>query len=181
MGVASVRRCVTGVARRFRSLARPPLTYPAVTHIALRVSPLRTAEAYYRDLFALTVAFREVQVTDGWRTLPDGATWDDAEAAGIALGLVLLHRDGFSLALEDADGTDGQGRLSHLGIQTSDDELTALRARVVALGHDLRHDRPDLLVFTDRYGVRWEMTTNAYDDPKRLTGGARSGRWLVLR
>jgi hypothetical protein len=74
------------------------MSYRAVTHIALMVSPLRQAEEFYRTLFALEVAFREAETAAGWYTLPPAAGWDDAQAAGISLGLCSLHRDAFTLA-----------------------------------------------------------------------------------
>ena len=48
------------------------------------------------------MAFREAEVADGWRTLPVGAEWEDAEAACIPLSMWFLARDGFRLALEEA-------------------------------------------------------------------------------
>jgi len=58
------------------------MAYRAVTHIALVVSPLRQAEAFYQALFALEVAFREAETADGWWTLPTHASWDDAPELG---------------------------------------------------------------------------------------------------
>jgi catechol 2,3-dioxygenase-like lactoylglutathione lyase family enzyme len=156
------------------------VTYRAVTHIALVVTPLRQAEEFYRALFALDVAFREAETADGWYTLPPHASWEDAVAAGIHLGLCSLHRDAFTLALEDGPGTPG-GRLSHIGIQVDTAELERLRTQAPASGCRVSVDRPTLLVFDDPYGVRWETTTTAYDDPSSLSTGARAGRWLDVR
>jgi catechol 2,3-dioxygenase-like lactoylglutathione lyase family enzyme len=153
------------------------MTYRAFTHIALVVSPLRQAEEFYQALFALDVAFREAEMADGWRTLPPLASWNDAEAADIHLGLSSLHRDGFTLALEDGPGTAG-GRLSHIGVQVDAPDLERLRTQAPALGCQLTLDKPTLLVFDDPYGVRWEVTTSSYDDPSRLSTGARTERWL---
>lgn len=153
------------------------MAYRAVTHIALVVSPLRQAEAFYQALFALDVAFREAETADGWRTLPSHASWDDALATGIHLGLCSLHRDAFTLALEDGPGTAG-GRLSHIGVQVDASDLERLRTQAPALGCQLTVDRPTLVVFDDPYGVRWEVTTSSYEDLSLLSTGARTGRWL---
>jgi catechol 2,3-dioxygenase-like lactoylglutathione lyase family enzyme len=67
------------------------MQYRSVTHVALRVADLRQAEDFYMALFDLQVAFREAEVADGWRTLPEGAGWQDAQAAGISLDLSVLH------------------------------------------------------------------------------------------
>jgi catechol 2,3-dioxygenase-like lactoylglutathione lyase family enzyme len=153
------------------------MAYRAVTHIALVVTPLRQAEAFYQALFALEVAFREAEMADGWYTLPPQASWEDAEAAGIHLRLSSLHRDALTLALEAGPGTAG-GRLSHIGIQVDSADLERLRTQAPASGCQLTVDRPTLLVFDDPYGVRWEVSTTSYDDPASLSTGARAGRWL---
>jgi catechol 2,3-dioxygenase-like lactoylglutathione lyase family enzyme len=155
------------------------MSYRAVTHIALIVSPLRQAEKFYRTLFTLEVAFREAETSDGWYTLPSNAGWDDAEAAGISLGLCSLHRDAFTLALEGG-ASSGGGRLSHIGVQVDTEDLSRLRTVAPSLGCQVVQDVQSLLVFADPYGVRWEMTTSSYDDPRRLSTGARLGRWLPV-
>jgi catechol 2,3-dioxygenase-like lactoylglutathione lyase family enzyme len=153
------------------------MAYRAVTHIALMVTPLRQAEAFYQTLFALEGAFREAEMADGWYTLPPQASWEDAEAAGIQLGLCSLHRDAFTLALEEGPSTAG-GRLSHIGLQVDAADLERLWMQAPASGCQVVTDRPTLLVFDDPYGVRWEVTTTTYDDPSTLSTGARAGRWL---
>lgn len=155
------------------------MTYQAFTHIALIVRPLRQAEEFYRTLFALEVAFREAETDAGWYTLPSNAGWDDAEAAGISLGLCSLHRDAFTLALEDGLSGEG-GRLSHIGMQVDAEDLARLRTVAATLRCQVVQDGQSILVFDDPYGVRWEMTTSSYDDPRRLSTGARMGRWLPI-
>jgi hypothetical protein len=146
--------------------------------VALRVEDLRAAEEYYRGLFSLDVAFREAETPDGWRTLPGGAGWDDAERAGIELGLVQLYRDGVRLALEAVDAAPGEGRLSHVGLFIDDDERLRLRSAARAAGCQIAVDDERALIFDDRFGVRWELNTFPYDDPPRLSAGAREDRWL---
>jgi catechol 2,3-dioxygenase-like lactoylglutathione lyase family enzyme len=141
-----------------------------VTHVALRVTDVRDAEEYYRDLFGLEVAFREAPTEAGWATLPDGADWEESPAE---LQLTMLFRDGFRLALERADHVAPKGQLSHIGLQVDAEELDALRRHVGAV---VDNDRA--LVFDDRFGVRWELNTFAYDEPRALSTGARTGRWL---
>jgi catechol 2,3-dioxygenase-like lactoylglutathione lyase family enzyme len=46
------------------------VAYRSWTHIALAVRRLRPAEEFYARLFGMTVAFREAEAPDGWRTLP---------------------------------------------------------------------------------------------------------------
>jgi catechol 2,3-dioxygenase-like lactoylglutathione lyase family enzyme len=154
------------------------MTLSSFTHVALRVERLREAETLYRGLFALEVAFREAGTADGWATLPDSADWDDAERAGLRLGLVMLHRDGFHLALEAADAVAPNGLLSHLGVLADEQELGRLREVAPAAGCEIVVDHQRALVLVDPLGVRWELNSFAYDDPHSLSTGARRGRWL---
>jgi catechol 2,3-dioxygenase-like lactoylglutathione lyase family enzyme len=150
------------------------------THVALRVVRLREAEAFYSDLFRLEVAWREAETSRGWYTLPESAGWDDATRAGIDPGIVMLYRDGVRLALEAVDRVNEDGQLSHVGLFADEEELQRLRAVGPAAGCDVVLDREAALILDDPFGVRWELNSFDYDDPPRMSTGARSGRWLTL-
>jgi hypothetical protein len=124
------------------------------------------------------VAFREADTPEGWATLPESADWDDAERAGIQLGLVMLQGESLRLALEAADSVATDGQLSHVGVRVDESELARLRETAARLGCEIVTDRPPALVFDDPFGVRWELNTFAYDDPPSQSTGARLGRWL---
>jgi catechol 2,3-dioxygenase-like lactoylglutathione lyase family enzyme len=156
------------------------MAFLAITHVALRVTELREAETYYCALFDLQVAFREAETADGWLSLPEDKSWDDAQEAGISLGLVLLYSGPFVLALEAVEGHTNAGRLSHIGLLVDLPELDQLRRRAADLGCQLAVDRETLLVVDDVYGVRWEVTTMTSSDPRQLSTGARLGKWLSL-
>jgi catechol 2,3-dioxygenase-like lactoylglutathione lyase family enzyme len=153
------------------------MRYRSVTHVALRVADLRQAEEFYVALFGLRLAFREAEVADGWRTLPEGAGWDTAQAAGISLDLSVLHRDALRLALERAgEGFVAGGRLAHVGLEVSDAEMERLLGAAPRLGCQIVQQRQGLLVLDDPYGVRWELTTAfTLRNP-----GVATGRWLDL-
>lgn len=152
----------------------------AVTHIALRVLKLQDAEAFYGTLFDLAVAWREAETVDGWRTLPPDTSWSDAEAAHIHLGLVMLYRPGFALALEAVDEVAMLGQLSHIGLHVDSHELARLRQHAIHLGCRIVHDHATTVVFDDPFGVRWEPTTIDYTAPRQYSTGARTGQWLML-
>ncbi len=153
-----------------------PLT---VSHVALKVADLPAAEAYYAALFDLIVVFREVECADGWRTLRPGDGWPEAIAAGYAPGLSVLHGGAFTLALE-ADRVDSDGPLAHIGLAVGAAQLEALRGRLAALCGGVVDQRTDLLVFDDRFGVRWEIGVAPLPPPTEQSAGARRGRWLDL-
>jgi catechol 2,3-dioxygenase-like lactoylglutathione lyase family enzyme len=150
------------------------------THVALRVEHLREAEAFYCELFALEVAFREVETREGWWTVPAGAEWAEIEGAGVEVGLVMLFRDGFRLALEAVGHVSRDGLLSHVGVHADEQELARLRDCAPAAGCEIVLDGERALIIDDPFGVRWELNTFAYDDPPSLGTGARTGAWLEL-
>jgi catechol 2,3-dioxygenase-like lactoylglutathione lyase family enzyme len=152
------------------------MAYRRWSHVALAVSQLRQAEEFYARLFGLTVAFREAEAPDGWRTLPDGTGWDEARAAGIEPGLSSLQRDDVVLALEATDDERDGSRLSHIGITADAADLAELRLRATELGCRIVTDRQNLLVIDDPYSVRWEVGISA----ELTSTGARTGRWFDL-
>lgn len=129
---------------------------------------------------ALEVAWREAETPGGWASLPEWADWDDAERAGIQLGLVMLYRDGLRLALEAADAVDGSGTLSHLGVFADEQKLRRVREAAASAGCETVVDRERALIFDDPFGIRWELNTFDYDDPPSMSTGARTGCWLPL-
>ncbi|MCH8152615.1 MAG: VOC family protein [Planctomycetes bacterium] len=153
----------------------------SVTHIALGVGDLQKAEALYRNLFRLKVAFREAETSDGWRTLPQDKSWADAQAAGIELDMVMLHRDGLVLALAKTDTLAIGGTPDHIGLQVDEEELVRLRKQAANLECELVGDHPKGFILHDPLRVRWEITTTPYNDPPSLSNGARKGRWLKLQ
>ena len=157
------------------------MSYQGVTHIALRVEDLQKAEVFYRTLFWLKVAFYEAETSDGWRALPQGKSWADAQAAGIELDLVMLYREGFVLALARTDALTIGGALDHIGLWMDEEEIFCLRKQATDLGCKIRHDRPLSIVFEDPYQIKWEISTYPYDDPPSLSNSAQRGRWLKLQ
>ena len=153
------------------------MSYEGATHLALRVEDLQKAEAFYTNLFGLEVAFREAETSDGWRTLPQDKSWADAQAAGIELDLVMLHREVFALALVKTDALAIGGSLDHIGLQVDEEELGRLRKQAANLGCELVAD----LTFDDPFRVRWEIATTPYSDLPSHSTGAQTGRWLKLQ
>jgi len=152
------------------------MAYRGIDHIALRVPDLKAAEEYYCALFAATVLFREAPTADGWRTLPSWAGWADAEAAGFSLQLSVIGRDRVQVALFAAvENIPASGLLDHVAIEVGADDIHAVRRGIAALGGAVQTERNGVLIFDDRFGIRWEMTTKPEDYGNN---GEMRGRWL---
>ena len=156
------------------------MAYQGISHVAVRVNNLREAERYYSRLFGLAVAFWEAETPNGWRTLPEGASWDDAHAAGVSLSMCLLSRNNFRVALEEDPAVEPHGVIDHVGLLVEPDDMDAVRAQVAELGVSVVLQRDTLLILDDRFGVRWELTTTVHDDIRAESHGARQGHWLDL-
>jgi len=103
----------------------------ALRHVALFVADLQAAEAYYQSLFAMQLIGREAQLDDGqWYTLPFHKGWDNAETAGIVLGMTALRHDNFALVLFRGEAPPGQ--VFAIGLSLPEADLTSLRERLPA-------------------------------------------------
>lgn len=147
-------------------------------HVALFVGgDLRAAEAYYAGLFDMEVALREGPIAagphaGGWGQLPPDRGWDDAERAGVEIGMVALERDEVTLPLFAAEPT-GE-RFYAIGLVMTADDIEAVGDRLT--DETIEDHQDEWLAFVDRYGVRWQLTTAA---PFHGSGDI-SGIWLEV-
>ena len=147
----------------------------ALTHIALVVPDLRAAEHYYQSVFDMALVGREAELPDGqWYTLPFDKDWDEAEAAGIVLGMLLLRRDKFVLALFRGEAAPGQVEV--IGLAMTRREIGRVRTRLPQATH-VSADAPDYLEFRDAYQITWQISLPGI--PAR-TAGDFANRWLKL-
>lgn len=147
----------------------------SLRHIALFVPDLRAAEHYYRSIFDMELVGRESELADGeWYTLPFDMGWDEAEAAGIEVGMVFLRKDEFGLGLFRGDGSPGQIYL--IGLKMPLEEIAKVRARLPE-DTQISKDRPASLEFIDAYLITWQIVLPESDF---RTPGDFANRWLKL-
>jgi catechol 2,3-dioxygenase-like lactoylglutathione lyase family enzyme len=147
----------------------------SLSHIALFVPDLRAAEAYYRTLFDMQLIGREAPLDDGlWYTLPFDMGWDDAEAAGVKLGMLALRNEDFVLALFLGDAPPGQ--VFSIGLSMPEAGVAGVRDRLPA-ETEVLDDGPDALVFRDPYQIEWQITLPGRDFQ---TSGDFADRWIQL-
>jgi catechol 2,3-dioxygenase-like lactoylglutathione lyase family enzyme len=143
--------------------------------IALAVPDLRAAEDYYQSVFNMELIGREAELADGlWYTLPFDKGWDEAEAAGIKLGMLALRKDGFVLALFRGDAPPGQ--VFVIGIQMPMEEIVRVRARLQKEAQ-VREGAPDRLEFRDPYHIISQISLPGIEF--RIAGDF-ANRWLKL-
>jgi catechol 2,3-dioxygenase-like lactoylglutathione lyase family enzyme len=147
----------------------------SIRHIALFVPGLRTAEAYYRPLFEMQLIGREAELDDGlWYTLPFDKGWEDAETAGIELGMLALHSGEFVLALFQGDAP--QGQVFAIGLSLPEEEIARVRARLPG-DVEVYEDSPDSISFRDRYRINWQISVPGNEF---RTAGEFANRWIHL-
>ena len=148
--------------------------HSSLRFIALAVPDLRAAEEYYQSLFDMELIGREAELEDGlWYTLPFDRSWDDAQAAGIELGMLALQKGDTVLALFSGDTPTGQ--VFAIGLSLPPEEIAGVRSRLPS-GTQVKTDDPHRLEFRDPYQITWQVSPG--DDFR--TAGDFAGRWLEL-
>ena len=141
-------------------------------NVALLAADLRSAEAYYAELFDLEVLFREVPVGPGgpdaleWRKVPDGVGWDAVESAGFTIGMVALARDEFILPLLGALPSGTAAYAIGLVMSSAEIDLVASRLGPEAI---VESRGPGWLAFVDRLGNRWQLSDTLEFSPATET------------
>jgi hypothetical protein len=146
-------------------------------HVALFVGgDLRGAESYYSHLFDMAVAVREALLPgadpagDEWGQLPIERSWEDADAAGVEIGMVALQREDVVLALFAVEPTGVQ--YYAIGLVLEADGIEAIADRLTEEAVESRDE--GWLAFVDRYGMRWQLSATA----PFLGSGVARGQWL---
>jgi catechol 2,3-dioxygenase-like lactoylglutathione lyase family enzyme len=147
----------------------------SLRHMALFVPDLQAAARYYQSIFDMELVGREAELADGlWYTLPFDKGWDEAEAAGIELGMLSLRKDEFGLALFRGDAPAGQVYV--IGLRMPMDKIAEVRARLPE-DTPILEDAPDYLEFIDPYRITWQVMLPGSDFS---TAGKIASRWLKL-
>jgi catechol 2,3-dioxygenase-like lactoylglutathione lyase family enzyme len=144
-------------------------------HLAIHVPDLRSAEAYYLEIFDLAVTVREGARARGgpgdWAQLPPDKGWAHADAAGIEIGMIALARDEFVLAL--FPGQPSPGQVFAVGVVMSEMGIADVASRIPDDTLVLASE-PTWLEFIDRHQLHWQLTPST-----RFVGaGDSADRWL---
>lgn len=144
-------------------------------HIALVVPNLREAEDYYQSIFQMELIGREAELDDGqWYTLPKGKSWEDAEAAGIEVGMLALRKGDVVLAF--FPGLHPPGQVFAIGLALPQDQVVEVKNRLPSDTEFLLQEN-DRLNFRDRYGIMWQLVPPG---DEFLMNGDANGHWLKL-
>jgi catechol 2,3-dioxygenase-like lactoylglutathione lyase family enzyme len=144
-------------------------------HVALVVPDIREAEDYYQNLFDMELIGREAQLDDGqWYTLPKDRGWEDAEAAGIDLGMLALRKGDIVLAF--FPGSEPAGQVFAIGLAMDQVEVEKVRKRLPS-DCEVLFDHPEQFNFRDRYGISWQLVPPGQEF---LMNGDTANRWLDL-
>ncbi len=114
-------------------------------------------------------------MADGlWYTLPFDKSWEDAEAAGVELGMVALRKGAFVLALIQGQAT--QGQVFAIGLCLSGEEIAWVRDHLPKDVQLLEHSA-NVLAFRDRYQITWQISILGNEF---RTAGDFADRWLNI-
>ena len=148
----------------------------SVRHIALFVTDLREAEAFYRDVFEMELLMREALLDDRqWYTLPPDKGWHEAASAGVDLTMLALQRDDFILALLQGEPVPERTVLE-IGIYLPAGDIPGVRARLPRTAWFMEQEGGDLM-FGDPFGYRWHLWPEGV---AFTSNGESAGRWLEV-
>ena len=144
-------------------------------HIALVVPDIREAEEYYQPLFNMELIGRQAELEDGqWYTLPRNKSWEDANAAGVELGMLALRKGEIVLAF--FPGPQPSGQVFAIGLAMPPEHIAEVKRRLPK-DAEILLDRPEQFNFRDRYGISWQLVPSGHEF---LMNGDSAGRWIDL-
>ncbi len=140
--------------------AQHTLEFEAFDHIALKVSDIRRAEAFYHEFLEMDVLARARRSGDGWEILPNDFDWEEGLRSGYYPELAILRNGPISLFLINAGrGTImNEPRLAHVGLRVSTGTLATLRGIVLIRSYPVVEDNVHAFRFRDPYGITWHLT-----------------------
>ena len=142
-------------------------------YVALYVTALEAAEAFYRRVFEMDVLFRESLQDDGeWYTLRSELDWSEARELGVGIDMVALRRGDFVLAL--FPGEPSAGTVYEICVAVDAAELGATRARLPE-NVVVEESSAGWLRFVDPFGFRWAVRDHTL---LFRSSGELAGRWL---
>jgi catechol 2,3-dioxygenase-like lactoylglutathione lyase family enzyme len=129
----------------------------SVNHIAIRVTNLRRAEAFYTSFLDMDVAGR-VLIEDGEpRSLPANFDWDAAGEYGADVAylqngpLVLaVHRVGLGARIE-------RSLLEHISLRVDANSFTRIRGLALMRGYEVVGQSETDFAFRDPFNVVWDL------------------------
>lgn len=137
------------------------MTVAGLHHAVLNVPDLPEAEAYYRELFDMSVLFREGTKDGTYGKVPDGIDWATAMAHDVSPGMSFLRRGGLVLALANDPEAAEPTRFDHVGLDIDLDDLGPIASRAASMGCGVE-ERETAAFITDRYGVEWEVNADGF-------------------
>lgn len=135
-------------------------------HLALAVPNIGAAEDYYRELFQLSVTFREGRKAGRYGKLPDGIDWETAMAHDVDPGRSVLQREEFALALTERPDANLPTRLDRIALRIELSDLGPIASRAASMGCAVE-ERESGAVITDHYGVEWLVTAEPFPPQSR--------------
>ena len=126
-----------------------PVTVQAVSHLALRVSDLDRAEAFYAEMLAMDVVAREKRGANGYEPAADVAAADVVFLRNGPL-VIALHRNPAGARLE-------RSILDHISIELDATSYQRIKGAALMRGYEFVANADTAAAFRDPFGVVWEI------------------------
>jgi catechol 2,3-dioxygenase-like lactoylglutathione lyase family enzyme len=125
------------------------VTIQAVSHLAIRVSDLPRAEAFYSDMFALEVVAREKLGASGYEPTADAGSADISFLRNGPL-VVALHANPAGARLE-------RSLLDHISLELDATSYHRVKGAALMRGYEFTANADTAAAFRDPFGIVWEI------------------------
>jgi len=125
------------------------VTVQAVSHLAIRVSDLPRAEAFYGEMLGLDVVAREKRGAQGYEPAADAASADVSFLRNGPL-VVALHANPAGARLE-------RSLLDHISIELDAASFQRVKGAALMRGYELTANATTAAAFRDPFGIVWEI------------------------
>jgi catechol 2,3-dioxygenase-like lactoylglutathione lyase family enzyme len=141
---------------------RPAVALRAVNHIAVRVSDLPKAEAFYTAVFGMRLVGRAYRDSrGGYTAVEEGYDPIVARRQEREADVAFLESDALTFALRRmgrGDRIETNAVLDHISVDVDARGFGALRALVLTRNYDVLMVAAQAFTFRDPFGVVWEVT-----------------------
>lgn len=137
------------------------VTIRDLNHIALRITDLPKAEAFYTEFLSMELIGRARHSTHGGYTALNGHySWDEAARTGQEADVTFLRNGPLTIALQRVGrgARLERGLLDHISVRVDATTYMNLKGQVLMRSYELIASAETAFAFRDPFGITWEIT-----------------------
>jgi hypothetical protein len=128
-----------------------------ISHVGISLKDVLGAEKFYINLFQMEVYVREVKYNGTWLSLESGTPASVAHDRGLDIGISVVKRDDFVIALHEQTSGSSPSLIEHVAVVFDKDSFTTTLHRAAEMNLQFLSRSDHRYVFIDHYGMIWEI------------------------